>query len=90
MTKHYHVVPAVGNTTALCTLVYDTYEEAIDRFVRLTTQMFSDSIDGNEMLSIDQALATTAGGGGAVSGDEVLAFYFMPCEDEPCVAANWN
>lgn len=91
MTKHYHVLPTVGGNTAITTLTYDNYEDAIYRFVALTTQMFSDSMEDNEGLSIENALAATAGGtDGASSGDEVLAFIFLPCEAEPCVPYNLN
>lgn len=87
---HYHVVPAVGTSTALVTLTYESYEEAIYRFVGLTSQFFSDNIEDIGDLSLGNAFAATAGGNGAKSGDEVLSFYFMPCEDEPCMAPNWN
>lgn len=80
----------MGTTVALCTLRYETYEDAIYCFVGLTSRMFSDSIEDSRDLSIGNAFAATAGGNGAKSGDEVLSFYFMPCEDEPCMAPNWN
>lgn len=83
-------MPTVGGSTAICTLRYENYEDALYRFVALTTTMFSANVEDNEGLSIESALAATADGNGASSGDEVLGFVFLPCEDEPCVAATWN
>ena len=89
--SHYHVISATGGFTPIYTLRYDNYEDAIQTYVALTTQFFSGKIP-QDQLAIEYAMAATdyGSGNGAFIGNEIIALYFIPCEEERCSAPNWN
>lgn len=87
---HYHVISSKGLRTAIASATFDSYEESLFVYVRLSTEFFS-NIVGASALSIENARKATANGKahGAFCGTDDFAFVWMRCSGT-CVSGTWN
>ena len=88
---HYHVIPAANLTMALASIKFESYEDSIEHWVRMSTTFFGHMGDKMGGLQIENAKAATGNGEGhmARAGSQALCFYWMRC-DGNCMSVTWN
>jgi hypothetical protein len=88
---HYHVIAARDVDIAISSVVYDSYEDSVEAWVRLSTALFSEYKDQLGGLEIEKAKAATKDGKGFMArvGTSSLCFYWMKC-DHRCYSITWN
>lgn len=88
---HYHVIAAKDVTVAISSVRYESYEDSILAWVRLSTALFSQYEEQLGGLEIEKAKAATKNGDGFMArvGTNALCFYWGRCEDN-CYSITWN
>lgn len=90
---HYHVIAAVNTSTPVSSISYDSYEDSIESWVKLSTHFFGHLRDELGGMEIEKAKLATGNGTGTVEiarvGTNSLCFYWTLCE-ETCYSITWN
>lgn len=86
---HYHIITGPGTGYSTANVVYDSLEESVELFVRLSKEFFTDVGEASE-LSINDVYAKMKDNTGAFVGVQGLAVYLIKCEHSDCDSLNWN
>lgn len=88
---HYHVIAAKNVNDAISSVLYESYEDSIEAWVKLSTNLFYAYREKLGGLEIEKAKAATNHGEGFMArvGTNTLCFYWMKCDDK-CFSITWN
>lgn len=88
--KHYHVIPAVEMVVPLASTTFENYEDSLETYVRLSTELFAHALPLGD-LAIEHARDATGDGEalGSCVGNEALAIVWLRCDGD-CASGTWN